>query len=512
MKLRRFGAAVISVAATVALTAAVAWADMASHSFSIDSDGRASAELIKTVHINKPYLNIKLDTGDIDASGLTFTLKKDGKVIGTFDSNMKKITITDDDSGVTDITGVTSDDMLKNKLGYSVSHTFALRELTDKTPSAVFHKGNDSITAAGREALNLSPNDAIYLGYPDTDTYEIVDRMTVPAGTFVISVSEAYEGRGDDQTNIRLGNVGKSGYITGDTYFLNKAGETYVNDIPADGYWLVVRGAGATKSKNVVVYDKAKTYIKLRVPAKAMSVVNDDYTINGVYDSDKNIKHPMREPLVDGQVKTFVAYPFYSGSVITADIPDENGYLEVWVLEDDSFLGYQTHYFPGGYGQNNHQIKLAFKYEKIVTEMIYPESGVMLYDVAAGEYTVEVNSEDYKLKGNMLAVTDTAEMQTMSLVLAAADSEPDPEPQPQPEPDPEPQPQPDPDPEPDPQPQPDPEPEPEPDSALDPEPQPQPEPESKPQPNPNTGVAGISLTLGLFTLAGASVVISRKKK
>lgn len=430
-KTRRLLSAMAAV--MIATTTAISASALGDRTYYLENEDAKNAKTVKTMHINKPYLSIDLDFGGLDPlyiEDLTYTIKKDGKVIGTFDNMRRGITIVDKEATCRDITGVLGDRGLNERLGSDVSATYKLSDLTGSEPVAVFpHGGFFSAKAEDLDTIELSANDEIYFSYLDMDSCEIVDRMTVPGNTFILSVSDAYANRGDTSTTVQLATSrdswddGQDNVNVTPRYKLcESAGLTTVKDLPVGKYMMWVGGGGNIFNNNVVITDEAKEYIKIRIPATAMSGINeDDLTKNGVYDRDKHIRYPLGNATVNEEGKAlYVGYAFdCGGAIASADIPDKDGYLELWTLEEAPYLNYQTHYVPGGGGSTSGGVKVPFKYEKIVTEMEYPKIGdVALYDVEAGEYTVEIDSTEYELTGNKLTVTDSKEMQTMNLKLA----------------------------------------------------------------------------------------------
>lgn len=372
---------------------------------------------------------------------MTFTLKKDGQTVATFKDGASSFE-TVDGTDVYDITGVTTDTKLTGRLGAPVSYSSPVvnplktSELVEKEPLLVSHCLHDSerigLTYTVRdeaqwEELMVSPNSDIYFGYLDSKKYEVVDEMTVPAGKFVLSVSDAYANRGDTTTKIQLmtprDDWDDENVPVTEQFLLSENAGTKLIDLPTGSY---VMGLGGYNifSRDINVSSESRKYIKIRIPAKELPLdLNDDLTVTetSTFYEVNTRNFPIGNAVTDedGTV-VYLGYAFSSGAVATADIPDADGYIEVWTPEDDPYIEVHTRYVPGYAGGSTGSIvSLSLEFVQVNTETIYPESGLTLYNVSSGEYTVELDSTEYVLEQNAFTLTDTADMQKIDLKVSA---------------------------------------------------------------------------------------------
>lgn len=430
------------LAVMTAAIAAVSSVIPASAYHYFDDEDEKNATLEKTVSINDPYLNITLDTSGINTSGMEFTLKKDGKAIGKINSSGTGITLTDKSLGIQDITGISDDKQLWKKLGSAgAKKTVPLSKISNDKPDLLVSEGNRIFGYdKGDTNLIVYPNDVVYIGnvnvvnnnQDDPKAVRIVGRMTVEPNTVIIDISNRYASRGDTESNIAISKTDEYSSITPEIPLNNNAGRHKYSLSSAYTYGVRNNGSGGLYDSTVVPYSTAKNYVKLRFHSTYMQdVAGYGKTDQGKTDYGIRIGEAYYSGsgyfpgyCTIGKVKEgmpYVGYSFVSHSIVTVDSPDEDGYIEVWVLEDDmDSIRFSTIYSRDirlG-GSVLEYVFLPYKFKKIQLSMAYPKSGVTLYKVPSGTYTVEVNNSSYQLSGNTLKVTNTSSLQKMNLKLS----------------------------------------------------------------------------------------------
>ncbi|MBR1854159.1 MAG: sortase B protein-sorting domain-containing protein [Lachnospiraceae bacterium] len=432
---------IASFSAVVLATSMLAVQVSASQLIFFNSEDTESAKPLGptgTIQVNKPYLNITLDAGDIDASALTFTLKKDQTALGTFKGTADSFTFADDNYPyIFDITGSTSDS--KAKFGSKdiklVSDPIDLTAMYGAEPLGI--KGFTVSTNNGESEYRLLPNGTGYAAYFDWERYEVVDTVTIPADQVLLDVCSEVANRGEKRpANIQICPKGGDKYDDDDPlypkYLLkNYGGRNYLNYSSESGLVLRLNGGYNLNSTYIRSHDKPTEYVKIRIPYS-------DFASFG-FNSNLTITHSGEEyPLIgckDEEGYELYTYCFSAGGAITFEVPRNNGeyeYIEIWVNKDNPDIMFHsdyTHRSGGGGGKTGAQFYFKLDYRKLTGQMAYPESGITLYNLPVGSYTVEVDSEDYKLTGNTLKVTDTKDLQTMKLVLTAVEKAPEPIPE-----------------------------------------------------------------------------------
>ncbi|MBR1700351.1 MAG: hypothetical protein IJ716_00100 [Lachnospiraceae bacterium] len=394
-----------------------------------------------TIQVNKPYLNITLDAGDIDASALTFTLKKDGTALGTFKGAADSFEFADDSYPyIYDITGSTSDNGAKFRSADKdikfVSDPIDLTALYGAAPLDT--SGFIVSTDNGESEYRLLPNGTGYAAYFDWESYEVVDTVTVPANQVLLDVCSEVADRGEKRSaNIQICPKGEEKYADDDPLYpkyvlKDYGGRNYLSYSSESGLVLRLNGGYNINATYIRSHDKPTEYVKIRIPYSEFESFgfNSDLTINGGYTNE--VKYPLIG-CQDEEGYEAYTYCFSAGGAITFEVPRNNGeYIEIWVNKDNPDVKFHsdfTHRSGGGGGRTGAQFYFKLDYRKLTGQMAYPEGGITLYNIPEGSYTVELDSEDYKLTGNILNVTDTKDLQTMKPVLTAVEKEPEPIPE-----------------------------------------------------------------------------------
>ncbi|MBR6336765.1 MAG: hypothetical protein IKR76_03440 [Ruminococcus sp.] len=423
-------------------------------SFTDEEKAAADNAPANKVNVHKPYLNVTVDGGELDLSETQFQLKCGDTVVGTFSGKADSFTLTNSSVGgktIYDITGA-KDDKEAGFWSYSMTDSDRSDPIDLVSGSqATFLVADDFYTDgdnfyeedANNEIIYyLNPNGSGYAGYFDVEKYEIVDSMTVPAGQYIVDVSDDYidfmnNGASDSTVSIETtqSDWDDTSY-TKDSFHFSEVPGTSLRSVPTGDYRIMFHG-GNLFNRDLIVTDYDREFIKIRVPVTDFPKivnVNGTYCIKGVYDDDSDFYYPVAGFDTDPETgyKRYVLFPFYTGGAVTADILsfDADGgtpYYDIWVDKSNPYVKFQTSYAPGGGGQVNQYADLTAHLEKIVSEMAYPESGVTLYNVPAGEYSVEIVSDDkdiYEISDNTLTVTETKDLQTIPVKVKKIEAEP----------------------------------------------------------------------------------------
>ncbi|MCR5816902.1 MAG: hypothetical protein K6F91_08475, partial [Ruminococcus sp.] len=406
----------------------------------------ATAEL----KVNKPYLNVTVNCNDFSYEDLDFVIKCDGETVGKFNRNTYSRFSFDNGNSNSDtvknqkvynITGADNDKSAFFSVGFSIpnsdlSDVIDFSELTDLT---ILVLEGFRATAISGEFPNeeydyyLAPNGTGYIGTFDTEKYEIVDTKTVPAGQYIVDVSEDYidfmkNGASDSTVSIETTQSDwDDPSYTRDSFRFSEVPGTSLRSVPTGDYRIMFHG-GNIFNRDLVVTDYDREFVKIRVPVTdfpKIENVNGKYCIKGVYNDDSDFYYPVADFDIDPETgnRRYVLFPFYSGGAITADILTTEGgkaYYDIWVEKDCPEIKYQTSYAPNGGGQVNQYADITAHVDRVVASMDYPEDGVTLYNVPAGEYTVELageNADDYNIYNNTLTVTDTKELQSINVTF-----------------------------------------------------------------------------------------------
>ena len=366
----------------------------------------------KEYQFNKPYLNINVDGGNIDFSEIDFSLKNsDGEIVAKWDGDAEKFTEVAD--GLYDISDAA--DYEKSDWEKLPWDNFDRSEIEKENPFGDFYENYNRYSSINSKYTSdyIYPADKCSYLYFE-DQYVTGKTMTVSANTIILDASEEYKTNGDDYSQFKLGSLG-------DVSFCDYAGQ--IHNFPVDAgefeFWLGIKnhGAGYAGIKATSCSDPQE-YVQLKLDMRNIlsSCINDDLEFV-VTRNDEEKRYPANG---DKSGDNKVAYAFVSGSVISAPIPDDDGNVYVWVNKFNPYLSAQTDYYSAnGWsgGGSAYGISLPKSRIDINAKFELPESGLTLYNIPSGDYTVEIDSTEYALENNTITVTDTKDMQSMNIVL-----------------------------------------------------------------------------------------------
>lgn len=379
---------------------------------------------------NKPYLNINVDGGDIDFNDVSFTLKNsDGQAVAKWNGGADKFSeVSEGLYDVSDIADYTASDYAK--LPWD---KFDKDGLTSKYKNGSFYSNYDPDSGIHYMFTSdkIYPTDKCSYLYFDIEKYRTGVVRIVPANSIELVVTNDYKTNGDNYSGFRLYTQMDSDFnsslVIDDTTFSDYAGSSKTFSVPEGKYrFFVGIGGGGSNAGGVhaTSYAEGRSYSQLKLNIKDLIsdyYMNDNYEFVKKNDSNENVLFPSRG---DKSGENKVAYAFLNGSVISASNPDSEGNVSIWINEDDPKIQLQTDFsspsgMGGGWGDTSlstpkTQLNITAKFE-------IPESGLTLYDIPAGDYTVEVDSAEYTLENNTIKVTDTKDLQSMNVVLKKAE-------------------------------------------------------------------------------------------
>ncbi len=373
---------------------------------------------------NEPYLNINVDGGEVDLSEIDFTLKNsNGEIVAKWTGGSSSFAEVAE--GLYDISNI--ENFSYNDYWKLPWAEFDKTELQGKYPNGQFYSNYnpDSSGHAVFTSDTIYPISKCSYVYFDAEEYSTGKTMTVPANTAMIDVAEEYTTNGDDYSYFSISS-GSEDSSSEKKYFSEYAGSIISYPVSEGTYdWCINGGhAGATY---ITSYNTSQDYIQVKLNMRDMF---DDSTLTDNFEFINNVSGvgiincPTRGIKNTG---ADVSFAFLSGSVVTAAIPDSDGNVYIWVNTADptiqfqntfnihgTFNGQYIYSSGGGFGTTDISTK---KQLNINAKFEIPESGLTLYNISAGDYTVEIDSTEYTLENNTITITDTKDMQSMNIVL-----------------------------------------------------------------------------------------------
>lgn len=370
---------------------------------------------------NKPYLNIKMDS-KAGIEDVNFLLKNsDGETVATWKGNSEKFTEVAE--GLYDISDADNYETADwSKLPWDKLDKEGIKS---KYPDSVLYEGSTSW--GWNEELYSSeylyPTDNCYCEYIGSE-YLTGEVMTVPAGTVVFDSDAAYATNNDDYSYFSLSTYededGRSTTVLPNTYFSDYAGQKAEFSVPAGEYRWWMRG-GWGGGVYATSYEDSQEYVQVKLNLQELlgsSTVTDNYEFIFNSTFEGTFYCPTIGPK-DANAK--VSFAFLSGSVVTAPIPDNDGNVYIWINANDPKLQFQDTFtvngngWTTGGGGTGHTVSIPTIRRSIEADFEIPEYGLTLYNIPAGEYTVEADSTDYEVVNGTIQVSDTKNMQSADI-------------------------------------------------------------------------------------------------
>ncbi|MGN0630691.1 MAG: dockerin type I domain-containing protein [Ruminococcus sp.] len=166
--------------------------------------------------------------------------------------------------------------------------------------------------------------------------------------------------------------------------------------------------------------EEISEYIKVRCHIKEFS---DDFADNGTIAPNDYLVDPR-----NNKSNAMCLILIVSGGMVNAVIPDENGYIEFYADKSDRLaqLGCYGSYSGAGFSSSftiSGSYIAAECFSGNFTAVTLPDTGVVLTEVPAGEYTLSFSgiSEDYINPGDVsITVEEKTGIQTVEIILRQA--------------------------------------------------------------------------------------------
>lgn len=381
--------------------------------------GLAAAENTTEIKggINKPYMNVSV-TGE-EADGLEFKLvNSDGDIVASWTgSDYSSAEIA---SGYTDITGL--DDLSGLEVdAFTVGDSYLYGYDADDLEYFYNYQDGELV----RKYYSVPDKLELDLGHKytlTTNIYQDIEAtdLTLEAGQYAIAVDSGYA-----EKEYSSGIVFDWSDSSVKYEFNSLSGVNVYSDYDAGKYALGIfirNTSGGNPYEAFNIYDCSTEYAKVKINISDLT--------GGYFNSDGTIEYSAfgETYTVDPRAKTTengnVAFYFVSGSVFTAPIPDEDGNVEIYVSKDTYSVNLYADFYVGtvsGGGKNAYSCndpRELLTFETVVdTNLDIPETGITLYDIPAGEYTIEIDSDEYVLENYTFTATDTTDLQTFNAVL-----------------------------------------------------------------------------------------------
>lgn len=250
--------------------------------------------------------------------------------------------------------------------------------------------------------------------------------MLLPANEVRVYSTSAYDG---DSCGIIIDNI--NGTSTDKTIDFTDCIKNY-QSISLNAGWYstyTMCGSGYGTGNNIKVSDKPCEYIKVKAK---MSDFDSQFNADGTVTDEVNGTNYNYNFGNDkkGYLSTLV---IASGSVVCGVTPDSNGYITFYVNTNDYEVCYSTDYsWPNGGGGGGvtsrsfgNFVKYTTKDYSFSTESLQvPKTGINLYNIPAGEYTLRATSnvDGYKaVKDQQITISATGQIQKLSYNLTKQD-------------------------------------------------------------------------------------------
>jgi hypothetical protein len=373
-------------------------------------------------------------SGGMDISKVKFALKNSkGQKVATFTGKNGTVNILD--GTAVDLTGIKDVDSYKAKNppeSRFLDLYYPDAEYKCNTPSGKLERNGKTYYQSADKGISVGPADEVYLTYTDKSNFNIVDTMTVPANKIVIDVDKKFLQTKNTYENcyfVPTASGQKCG-ITKDNLFkmYDHAGKRETISATNGKYNVGFTEVYGNTYCNA--YDHSVKYSKIRVKFNDAfpGVADKNLKITENYKTSTkefSVTYDLRGKMNDVAVSTVCC----SGSVLTAFVPDSDGYVEFWVNDEDlhARMTYTFSYFvevngswtAGSGGGSRVDAVLPKTREKISVLMEFPTSGYCIAALKPDKYTIvledKVDMRDYELSGASFTVTDTKKMQTANI-------------------------------------------------------------------------------------------------
>jgi hypothetical protein len=373
---------------------------------------------------------------DVDLTNMKFAIKdSSGKKVAEFTGPSGKLKVLDDT--LYDFTNIHSVEDLNNydKKSSIPYDEFVPDSVKGVAPSGALMNGfYKKYPSYSDNKYYIRLDDQCYYYYNDMSKMTVTDTMTVPANTIFVDIDSKFPELKNRSSyfQVKPYDDGQSTDLKGAYYLSDHAGEK--KSFKADaGKYEVWASGGHINGEHCEVYDRAVKYskVKMKFTDAFPGLTSDDLKITktNTYDGEE---YKLVFDLRGDQSKCAFTGIYHSGSVISAPIPDSNGYVEFWV-SDETLLTEMEYDFKwsytlssgrtvsGGGGGSIRDAKLPKSIEDLNFVFEYPQKGYCLYNVKPQTYTLYIDDKgdkrDYTLSTDKLKVTNTKDIQRFTVTV-----------------------------------------------------------------------------------------------
>lgn len=394
--------------------------------------------IVTGVRLNKPYLNINMKpSSGTDISKVKFALlNSNGKKIATFTGKNGTLNILDgtavDLTGIHDVDSYKAKDPPENRF---LGLYYPESDYKCNAPSGKVERNGITYYMEAKKGISMGPDDEVYLTYTDKSNFKIVDTMTVPANKIIIDVDKKFlqtENKTEACYFIPTDSSQKCG-ITKDNKFkmYDHAGKKETISATKGKYDIWFTGTKGNAYSYVSDHSVKYSKVRMKFNDAFPGVADKNLKITNTYKNGSkefSVTFDLRGNMKDNSVSTLC----YSGSVLTAFVPDSDGYVEFWVSDEelDANMTYTFSYFTtvdgskiaGSGGGSRVKADVPKTREKISVLMEFPTSGYCVAALKPDKYTIviddSVDAKDYNLSGGSFTVSDTQKMQTANIKVS----------------------------------------------------------------------------------------------
>ncbi|SFD15660.1 dockerin type I repeat-containing protein [Ruminococcus albus] len=414
-------------------------------SSAVDHDVSNPARTIN-VRVNKPYMQYDIVSDELEnANDIPLIIRdKDGKqvarsgMVNDLTNNTRHAYVTTiwEDHTLDFSTVKTAADMSSKMTNHTLQaiEPYYLEDYSENDPIDdlyyVNFEGTKHMPKYSDNDYYLSLDKDYYRIRRDTSGFEVVDTVTVPANKVFVDVDSKFVDLKDTYSSLRLS--GRDEGLTSDysnmfypMYMYENAGKRVTFNADAGRHYVYAAG-GNGGGDYLTVYDHETKYNKIKIKFLDAfpgfcdeSLTWDNQFFERTYHID------MRG---DQSVACFSAL-YHSGAAVSASIPDKDGYIYIWLKDDEpnASMEYNYSYNTGGGGGGSMKyMKFPETVDKIHSYFEYPTKRYCIYNLAPGEYTVEIDrndlKEDYSILNSRFTLKNTQDIQSFDFRICSKSS------------------------------------------------------------------------------------------
>ena len=391
----------------------------------------------KNVRLNKPYIQYDIVSSYIkDLNGVSLTIRdKNGKEVAnsymTYDSTEKTLkprikTALEDH--VVDFSNVKNEADIRSQLynHSSAIDPYFLENYTGKDPKDKLYfvntNGLYSMLRNPDNSYDLNLDHDYYRTMSDYAEFEAVDTVTVPANQVFVDVDSKYVDLNDRRSRFHIEAENENMRNDYATFFYplkfyeNAGKRIFFNADPGKYRVFASGGSGGYME----VYDHDTTYKKIRIKFHDAFPNFCNESLSWDHDFFGTTYHiDLRGDRTDACCTVL----YHSGAAVSTSIPDKDGYIYIWMKDDDPNVTYCSNYCFKNGGGTHGGMYVPTVVDKIHVAFDYPTKRYCIYNLAPGEYTVEIANDglrnDYTVKNNKFTVKNTRKIQSFDFKIVS---------------------------------------------------------------------------------------------